>query len=155
MLQFSSNWLFLCFSVLAKSVVAQLLTLSRLSWDPQGGMEIFWDLLLTAIWVPTMTPVVLIPTIILLIRLKRLIILLILLLKSSPNNHCDSRGTLSARGFSFSGNLCFKLFLWNWFISLMAFPKKAKPSVSEDTNSFSLILLHFAHFIQDFVTSLC
>ena len=61
--------------------------------------------------------------------------------------HRDSLGTLSAKGFSIYGNLDFKLFLRNLFILIMTFPKKAKPSLRGDTNYFSLILLHFAHFI--------
>ena len=42
--------------------------------------------------------------------------------------YCESLGTLSAKGFSISGDVDFKLFLRNFFISIMSFPKKAKPS---------------------------
>ena len=40
--------------------------------------------------------------------------------------HRDSLRTLSAKGFNIYGNLDFKLFLRNLFISIMTFPKKTK-----------------------------
>ena len=77
-----------------------------------------------------------------------LLIWLIFLQKSKPRNHCDSLGTLYIiQGLSFSGSLDLKILLRNWFISVMAFPKKMLNHEWEGILIIYFDPASFSHFI--------